>query len=254
MRAANRAVATVTCRAATRVRHWGMRDSIRGVAVVVASGALAAVLLAGCTTAVAVPPDATDAEVDAYVASQLEPYWQNILASSANADGIADELDVATVAFTTPDTWSTVQTSCLQAAGLQAREISGGFTIDDPGNLDATAVSLAQWTCLRQYPVDPRIAGFLSDAQVMFMYDDFTARLAPCVAALGFDVSPPPARGQYLRLVREGASWSPYFRADGELVAQSPQQWTLLNGKCPPLPDDPFGSFRPDESRPGVAG
>ena len=234
-----------------------MRDSIRGVAVAVASGVLAAVLLAGCTTAVAVPPDATDAEIDAHVATQLEQYWRNILASSANADGNADgnadEPDVATVAFTTPDTWSTVQTSCLQAAGLQAREISGGFTIDDPGNLDATEVSLAQWTCLRQYPVDPRIAGFLSDAQVMFMYDDFTARLAPCVAALGFDVSPAPARGQYLRLVREGASWSPYSRADGELVAQSPQQWTLLNGKCPPLPDDPFGSFRPDESRPGVA-
>ena len=243
----------VTSQAATRVQHWSMRNSIRGVAVVVAAGALAAALLAGCTTVVAVPPDATDAEVDAYVAGQLERYWKHILASGAgadgNANGIVDEPDVATVAFTTPDTWSTVQTSCLQAAGLQAREISGGFTIDGPANLDATSVSLAQWTCLRQYPVDPRIAGFLSDAQVMFMYDDFTTRLGPCVATLGFDVSPPPPRGQYLRLVREGAAWSPYSRADGELVAQSPQQWVLLNGKCPPLPDDPFGSYRPEESR-----
>jgi hypothetical protein len=201
-----------------------------------------------------VTADATDADVDAYVAGQLDRYWKQILASSSAADKLDAEPDVATVAFTTPDTWSTVQTSCLQAAGLQAREISGGFTIDDPGDLDATEVSLAQWTCLRQYPVDPRITGFLSDAQVLFMYDYFVSRLTPCIATLGFDVTPPPQRDQYLALVRAGSSWSPYIGADGEPIARSPGEWALVNGRCPPLPDDPFGPYRPDESRSSVPG
>ncbi|MBG6053934.1 hypothetical protein IWX81_000324 [Salinibacterium sp. CAN_S4] len=231
-----------------------MRNSIRSVALAVASCALAVVLLAGCTTTITVPLDATDSDVDAYVASQLDRYWKQILAGSTGANGIDPEPDVSTVEFTTPDTWSTVQTSCLQAAGLQAREISGGFTIDDPGDLDATEVSLAQWTCLRQYPVDPRITGFLSDEQVMFMYDYFTTRLAPCIATLGFDVTPPPTRDQYLGLVRGGSAWSPYVRADGNPIARSPGEWALVNGKCPPLPDDPFGSYRPEESQPSTPG
>ncbi|MBC7590689.1 MAG: hypothetical protein H7226_06555, partial [Salinibacterium sp.] len=133
-----------------------MPNSIPGVAAVVASGVIVLALLAGCSAATPVPPGATDTEVDAYIASKLNSYWQSIQSGRLTADGHFEVPEVSTVAFTTPDTWATVQTSCLQAAGLQAREISGGFTIDDPGDLDATAVSTAQWTCLRQYPVDPR--------------------------------------------------------------------------------------------------
>jgi hypothetical protein len=231
-----------------------MRNSISGVALVAASGALIAAFLAGCTAVVVVPPDATDAEVNAYIGAQLGRYWRVTPANSPGADTVADAPDVATVALTTPDTWSTVQTSCLRAAGLAAREISGGFTIDDSGELDAAAVSLAQWTCLRQYPVDPRLTGFLSDAQLLYMYDHFSARLAPCIATLGFDVPPSPPRDQYIRLVRDGEVWSPYFRADGEPVVDTPAQWALVNGRCPPLPDDPFGWYRPEQSRIGAAG
>ena len=230
-----------------------MPNSIPGVAVVVASGVLVVALLAGCSAATPVPPGATDTEVDAYVSSTLDSYWQSIQSGRLIADGVSAVPKVPTVAFTTPDTWASVQTSCLQAAGLQAREISGGFTIDDPGDLDATAVSIAQWTCLRQYPVDPRITGFLSDAQVLYMYDYFTTRLAPCLASLGFEVPPPPPRERFVGLVRDGPSWNPYYRADGDLIVELPAQWVRVNAQCPPLPDDPFGSYRPEQSRSGAA-
>ena len=229
-----------------------MRNSIPGVALVVASGAIVVALVTGCTAAAVVPPNATDAEVDSYLDSRPDFLGPFIKPGRLVADGRITIPDVPRVAFTTPDTWSTVQTSCLQAAGLQAREISGGFTIDDSGDLDTTAVSLAQWTCLRQYPVDPRLTGFLSEAQALYMYDYFTRWLAPCLASLGEDVPRPPRRDEYVELLRDGTAWNPYYRSNGAPVADSPAQWARVNSTCPALPDDPFRSYRPELPRTGA--
>lgn len=221
-----------------------MRDSILAVTVFVASSAVVLLLATGCATGTAIPPNATDAEVDSYIGSQL---------ALLGGPGSAKPPDAVTVAYTTTDTWSTVQTSCLQAAGLQAREISGGYTIDGSGGLSDAAVSTAQLVCLREYPVDPRVEGFLSSEQVLFMYDYFTHRLAPCLASLGFDVPLPPPRAEYLQHVRAGNAWNPYYRAYLAPIATSPAEWARIMAQCPALPDDPFGSYRPAQSRVGSA-
>lgn len=199
--------------------------------------------LAGCASSAPIPPGATDAEADRVVAEELVSYWSNLgLGQSQNGRVVATR-----IAFTTADSWASQQVTCLVAAGLAAREVSGGFAIDSNGSLSNAEGIDAQLTCLAQYPVDPRVEGFLSDAQALYMYDYFTQRLAPCLQLLGYDVAPPPGRDSYVHLLRTGLAWTPYERADGTPIASTPAQWSLIDAKCPALPSEPFSKFQPPE-------
>lgn len=213
------------------------------MAVRLAGLAAAVLLLAGCATPSPVPPGATDAEADRVVAQQLVHYWSSLgLGQSQNGRVVADR-----IAFTTADSWASQQVTCLVAAGLDAREVSGGFAIDSNGALSNAEGIDAQLTCLAQYPVDPRVDGFLSDAQALYMYDYFTQRLAPCLELLGYDVPPAPARGSYLHLLRVGIPWTPYERAGGAPIASTPAEWQVIDARCPALPSEPFSRFQPPE-------
>ncbi|CAN5305176.1 hypothetical protein BH09ACT5_BH09ACT5_23120 [soil metagenome] len=151
------------------------------------------------------------------------------------------------VAFTTTDNWATMQVTCLRAAGLPAREVNGGFAIDNTGALTQDEAVTAQMTCMAEYPVDPRSRGYLSDAQLLYVYDYFVSRLAPCLEMLGYDVPRPPDRYAYIGTVRSGFTWSPYRLEHGPLQATS-ATWAVINAKCPPLPEEPFGGFQPPVS------
>ncbi len=198
------------------------------------AGAASVLLLAGCATATPVPPGATDAEADRVVAQALVHYWSSLGPGQANGRVVAKR-----IAFTTSENWASQQVSCLIAAGLDAREVSGGFAIDSNGALSNADGLDAQLTCLAQYPVDPRTQGFLSDAQVLYMYDYFTERLSPCLAGFGYHVPAPPRRSVYVQQLRNGLPWTPYVAVQGDAP------WALINGKCPPLPADPYSDFQP---------
>lgn len=193
-------------------------------------------LLAGCASAPALPPGPTDDEADAAVAEELAQYWRTIDQPGAPPAG------VERVEFTTTVNWSTAQVVCLQAAGLAAREISGGYAIDDYGPLTPSEGVAAQWTCLRQFPVDPRSTGLLSDAQILYMYDYFAERLAPCLQLKGYKVAPVPVRDDYVHRVRTGEFWNPYYNVDGVPIATD---FRVIDAACPALPDDPFGAMHP---------
>jgi len=205
--------------------------------LVAPTAAIVLLLLAGCSSVPPVPPAASDAEAEEEVTRQLDSYWDAL-------DVPAPKPDVSTIGYTTRQNWASVQVTCLQASGLPAREVSGGFAIDGDGDLSRTASTVAQWTCLREYPVDPRTTGFLSIAQIRYMYDYFVDRLAPCLELQGLAVPPAPDRDAYVGTVRAGIQWNPYFDADGRALV-TPEELPALDAKCPPLPDDPFGSFRP---------
>jgi hypothetical protein len=216
--------------------------AVRFEATVLATSVLAAavLLLAGCATPTPIPPGATDAEADEVVAQALTNYWSVL--------GPGQERDfpkVDRIAFTTTESWASAQVTCLLAAGLTAREVSGGYAIDDNGPLTAAEGIDAQRTCLAQYPVDPRTQGFLSNAQILYMYDYFTQRLAPCLELLGYDVGGAPNRDLYVNAVRSGILWSPYFDERARPLLASPAQWSIINATCPPLPVDPFSAFQP---------
>lgn len=198
--------------------------------------AASVLLLAGCATPTPVPPGATDEEADRLVAEQLVHYWSSLGPGQANGRIVAER-----IAFTTAESWASQQVTCLVAAGLDAREVSGGFAIDSNNGLSNADGIDAQLTCLAQYPVDPRTQGFLSDAQALYMYDYFTQRLAPCLELLGYTIPAPPPRSVYVQALRQGAVWTPYGGVEGE------PDWKLTNARCPPLPADPFSDFQPPE-------
>jgi hypothetical protein len=202
--------------------------------------AASVLLLAGCATPTPVPPGATDAEADVAVAEQLSHYW-----SALGPGQQRDFPQVDRIAFTTADNWASTQVTCLLAAGLGAREVSGGFAIDDNGPLTGAEGIDAQRTCLAEYPVDPRTQGFLSDAQALYMYDYFTQRLTPCLELLGYDVATAPDRDLYVHSLRSGIAWTPYLDEHLQPLLASPERWSVINAKCAPLPVEPFSAFQP---------
>ena len=204
--------------------------------------AASVLLLAGCATPSPVPPGATDEEAERVVAEELVNYWSALGPGQANGRLVAER-----IAFTTRDSWASAQVSCLIAAGLDAREVSGGFAIDSNGELSNAEGLDAQLTCLGQYPVDPRTEGFLSDAQALYMYDYFTQRLVPCLELLGYAIPPAPARDSYVHLLRVGVPWTPYELADRAPLSTLGSDWKIINAKCPPLPADPFSDFQPPD-------
>jgi hypothetical protein len=202
--------------------------------VVALTAVASSLLLAGCGPPASVPPGPSDAEVESVVQQQLDSLWN----SYPMPDG-AVKPDVQRVAFTTADTWSTMQVSCLNEQGLEAHEVSGGYTVEGRGD-----ARVAMWVCQAKYPRDPRGAGYLSDAQILYMYDYYTTRLAPCMAMLGYAVTEPPAREDYVERFRDGAYWSPYS-AEGQAQPTDIAKWQRIDFECGRLPADPYEQFHP---------
>lgn len=213
----------------------------RSAALALAASVL---LLAGCATATPIPPGITDAEAEEVVAENLAEQWTSIY------HGQAGEMPrVERVAFTTPDTWSSAQVSCLVAAGIDAAEVSGGFSVSGDGSVPEDQIRNSQFTCLAEYPVDPRSLGYLSAPQALYAYDYFTQRLAPCLHLLGYRTPLAPDRLAYAGQLRAGIVWTPYALGAGPPLEATPEQWEIINAKCPPLPATPFASLQPPVAR-----
>ena len=146
------------------------------------------------------------------------------------------------VSHTSGANWSETQVSCLQAQGLDAREVSGGFTVDGVGNSDAYLI--ATWTCATEYPTDVRLSGYLTDDQILYMYDYWVNRLAPCLKFLGYDLAPTPSREHYLQQVRSGSYWSPYFTSKALPLVDTPLEWHRIDLQCAPLPPE-YWAYEP---------
>jgi hypothetical protein len=207
---------------------------------VVPGAVVALLVLSGCAPTPTPPPPATDAQIEEEISRQLDASWDAL-----GLPSIIPKPAVTTVELTTRAQWPYRQVNCVIAQGLPAHETSGNFTLD----LDTThtrAESLViQWTCKRQFPVDPRTDGYLTEAQALYLYDYFVDRLAPCLELQGLDVPPAPARDSYVGAIRTGIAWNPYFAADGAPVVSSRADLTTLDLRCPPLAGQPYAWYRP---------
>lgn len=195
--------------------------------------------LAGCSSPTPVPPGLSDAEASAVAFQQQADVW-----ASGDRNGVVFP-SIAPVQLVTTSTWTSRQVTCLIAAGLQAREVSGGYVIDGYGSLSPVDGATAQAVCLAQYPVDPRTTGYLSDLQGLYMYDYFTQRLAPCLRLYGFDSGIAPDRMAYVGQLRAGIIWTPYNNVNGEPETRTAGEWAIINAHCPPLPAEPFTAYQP---------
>jgi hypothetical protein len=137
---------------------------------------------------------------------------------------------VSVEGFTTPDTWSSTQVECLRSAGLDAREVSGGFVVDGtaPDDASQVRVSIVEWECVGRYPRDPRERGYLTARQELYRYDFASQRIVPCLRSNGFAIDDPPTRDAYISDARSGMRWDPY---DG-VGAQT----TVARALCPAVP------------------
>jgi hypothetical protein len=212
----------------------------------VAVAAASTLLLGGCAAAHdPVPPGPTQADVDTAVARDLDAQW-----SAMNLPPSVAKPEVARVAFTSLDSWSYRQLDCYLAAGLDAHDVGGDFTVNgfragSPNGAVPYAASIAIFTCQAQYPRDPRLVGYLSDAQVLYMYDYFRGRLAPCLRLLGYNVPAAPGREHYLASVRLGQYWDPYYTARSTAILPTRQDFDRLDLQCAPLPDATFWAYHP---------
>lgn len=208
--------------------------------------AASTLLLVGCAAAPSGPPPGLDdAGLAALSQAASDARWTALRLPST-----IDEPAVSVVAYTSGDTWSITQVQCLTNAGLAAREVSGGFTVDgyrigSPQSNNPFAVSIAIWTCQAQFPRDVRLSGYITDDQVLYMYDFFTKRLAPCLALHGYDIPPAPARDGYLETVRRGIYWNPYYTATGHPIVSAQEQFDALDLQCPGPPNDSYWAYLP---------
>ena len=150
--------------------------------------------------------------------------------------------DVKRISYTNGANWSETQADCLRKHGINAHEVSGGFAVDGVGDSDAYLI--ASWTCATEYPVDVRDGGYLTPDQVLYMYDFWANRLAPCLKLLGYQLAPTPTRDQFVQGLASSRHWTPYNTVDGQPLVDSPEQWRQIDLRCPPLPAD-YWNYEP---------
>jgi hypothetical protein len=143
--------------------------------------------------------------------------------------------------YVAPQDAEALYKKCLATAGVNPDYIYG-FGAYDSDPVGQTAAYIAYYTCVAQYPVNPISVGFLSQAQLGFMYDYFTGRLVPCLRSLGYYVAPPPPRRAFVDGLFNGATWDPYADVHPPAGRHS---WDFIDERCPPLPAETYGPRHP---------
>lgn len=209
----------------------------RGVAI-----AAIALLLAGCAPApTPIPPGPTEAEAEALAAQQQQRMWGvNVARYPAQFDRPDPNLSV--VAYLPESQWAPTVASCLAEAGFGSTIDHGAISpVFQPGQLEGE-FAYAEYVCETQYPYPPTKRGFLSRAQLEYMYAFYTQRLSPCLRLMGYTVSDAPPEKAFV----EGYEttfffgWNPY-----EEVApyvNNERVWANIDWRCGSLPD-PFPAF-----------
>ncbi|MEP6478243.1 MAG: hypothetical protein ABJB03_02535 [Rhodoglobus sp.] len=210
----------------------------RAVAVVAA-----ALMLAGCAAAAPpLPPGPTDAEAQALADQVQERAWENFTNRYAGEVDLARP-QVKVVEYIHEGEYVEQMTKCLVAAGVNATFDRAGVSAEPgPGQL-AGDVAYAQYVCSLEYPVHPEEQGFLSRAQLEYMYDFYTTRLSPCLRLMGYPVSSAPPRSAFVEGYEENLyfGWIPYY--DVQPYVHNDREWEEIDTRCGALPD-PFPHFR----------
>ena len=197
---------------------------------------IAVTLLAtGCAARVT-PPPLTQAQLDAITAADNDSRWAFFFGDRTDVT----RPDVHRVAYLPSNTAETYYKSCLRAANVDPEGIYG-FAAYDSGPV-GTRAYLVYYTCVAEFPVNPLDIGYLSRAQLDFMYDYYTTRLAPCLRLLGYAVTAAPPREEFAATALPGQAWDPYSEVH---PAPGKYSWATIDEACPPLPAGTYGTRHP---------
>ena len=188
-------------------------------------GMLAALvtLLVGCT--VAVPPGATDRELEQYQARILELSWEHVALAGeppvVESRAWADEGD-----------WLNAIVQCLTDAGVQSSgwgfsaaegymlQTISGDDVDDP------EVRLAFYLCVAANPLEANAERVPSAAQLDYVYDHLLQWMVPCLEEKGFSIKDAPTREQFAAMYGQ---WSPMWQLP---TGVTPMQLNAIEEQC----------------------
>jgi hypothetical protein len=170
-----------------------------------------ALVLSGCVAHP--PPPATDEQLAEYTQHVLDQTWQ-----STGLEGTVDRPQVDAAQPAPMGDWLNSLSTCMKDVN------DGSFTFEfnsDEGYVlsggDApTTVTL--YTCIAANPLDYRRdgGGFLTDAQLEYIYDYYADWLVPCMVNHGYTMTDAPSRDDF---VASQGFWSPYVATANDVTA-----------------------------------
>lgn len=186
-----------------------------------------AVALSGCAQPTPIPPGPTREEVLELRADENLDWWQTM-------SGGQPQPAVEPVQFVSYELWPTYMEKCVRDAGYTGITASGDSIMFDPEPGQELELNRAYYVCFQKYPLeitDATSEGLYSKAQVSWLYDFFTRRVAPCLRMLGYDVVPAPDREAFIDSFYSYELWTPYGSVQPGYLT-----WDAIDHECPTPP------------------
>lgn len=192
--------------------------------------AASALLLAGCAATPVVPPGITTEEFEAIIDQQNAGWWESI------APGEPRPV-IEPIEYLQLGEESALVQQCILDANIDGVTESPGGSINfnyDPADPKSNnAFDRANYICAMQYPYDrsdPAAMGYFSEAQLGYLYDYFAERSVPCLRMLGYSVSDPPDRQQFVDKFYVNGWWMPYYELTPGMDERG---WQQVQLHCP---------------------
>lgn len=115
----------------------------------------------------------------------------------------------------------------------------GGITTGNLPPAQEESFNLAMFTCMAQYPLDPKYSATLTDDRLGVLYEYYVKTLTPCLEAQGYSVTPAPSKSTFIDTYYD-KTWTPYVDLNNAFVGTQ-AEWDRINGACPQWPENFFG-------------
>ena len=192
------------------------------------------VLLSACASQPPVPAGLTDAQLDVLAQRTLDAQWN---ATAPHVEGAARPF-AERVRFVAQGEQADAIALCMGDKGYDRSAMvfsADGLILQTGPVLDITRYHLDEFVCEVEYPIDPRVYGALSTAQLNYLYDYYRRWTIPCLNANDYPVPVLPTRQEFLRT--GNPDWTPYFNPQAAGGAVPP---TVLRGRCGVVPKGLF--------------
>lgn len=190
---------------------------IRALAV-----AASLLLLAGCASPV-MPEPLTDAEIAERVQADKQSWWDSMFPDEPMPS-------VEPIEYIDQSSASSPVLDCVAEANLPGVTV-GAQGIQYVGTDVNDALNRQLFICSAQYPYNPSEVGYLSSAEMEWLYYYNRDRFVPCLQMLGYSVT--NQTGDYV----EGSYdfWMVY----NELAQVPADDWARIDLHCPQAPIGP---------------
>ncbi len=189
-------------------------------------------LLAGCTTPPPLPAPLTAAEKADLAAQNRADWWNSMFPDEPQPA-------IEPVAYLTADSDGTQIMQCMKDQHIEGMVFSeNSWTYASTAPYGQDLANRAMFVCDAQYPMDPSLVGYLSDAEMEWNYNYNQKRLVPCLHLMGYTVA--NRTGEYAKGSND--YWVPYYEMTPMPTAQ---EWKIVDLKCPPSPVGSDLLYRP---------